>query len=268
VVDKGKASVLGVRVSMIDYEAAVASVIEAAKAKRAMALTALAVHGVMTGVLDSQQRYRLNHLDLVVPDGQPVRWALNALHGARLPDRVYGPNLMLRVCAEAADQHLPVFFYGSTTAVLDRLTRNVEARFPRLEIAGARSSAFRRLSPAEKNAIQAEIRASGAAIVLVGLGCPRQETWAYEYRDALSMPILAVGAAFDFHAGSLSQAPSVLQRLGLEWAFRLAHEPRRLWRRYLFLNPSFLGLLALQAAGVLQFDPTDDAAPLEELRYG
>jgi exopolysaccharide biosynthesis WecB/TagA/CpsF family protein len=268
VIDRGKGSVLGVRVSMIDYEAAVASVLEAAKAKRAMAVTALAVHGVMTGVLDRQQRYRLNHLDLVVPDGQPVRWALNALHCAGLSDRVYGPNLMLHVCAAAADQHLPIFLYGSTIQVLKRLTRNLQARFPRLEIAGARASAFRRLSPAEKKAIEAEIRASRTAIVFVGLGCPRQETWAYEFRDALSMPILATGAAFDFHAGSLSQAPPVLQRVGLEWAFRLAHEPRRLWRRYLFLNPSFLGLLALQAVGALRFDSADDAAPLEELRYG
>ncbi len=112
------------------------------------------------------------------------------------------------------------------------------------------------------------IRASGAALTFVGLGCPRQETWVYEYRDALSMPILAVGAAFDFHAGSLAQAPPRLQRLGLEWAFRLVQEPRRLWRRYLVLNPAFVGLLALQATGLYGIDAAESAVPLEELRHG
>jgi N-acetylglucosaminyldiphosphoundecaprenol N-acetyl-beta-D-mannosaminyltransferase len=267
-IDKGKASILGVCVNMIDYEAAVAAVIAAAGEKRPMAVTALAVHGVMTGVLNRQQRHRLNHLDLVLPDGQPVRWALNALHGAGLADRVYGPNFMLQVCAAAARARLPILLYGSTGPVLHRLTRNLQAKFPQLQIAGVRASAFRRLTRAEQDAVSDDIRASGAAIVFVGLGCPRQEAWAYEQSQALSMPILAVGAAFDFHAGSLSQAPHALQRLGLEWAFRLAHEPRRLWKRYLFLNPAFLGLLALQACGAVRFSVADAAAPLEEMRYG
>jgi exopolysaccharide biosynthesis WecB/TagA/CpsF family protein len=266
-INKGKGNVLGVGVSMIDYEAAVGAVVQAATTLRPLAITALAVHGVMSGVLDGQQRYRLNHLDMVVPDGQPVRWALNALHDAHLPDRVYGPNLMLRVCAAAADQNLPVYLYGSTTEVLERLGQSLTARYPQLTIAGSRPSAFRRLSSGETNAIVEEIKASGARIVFVGLGCPRQETWAFECRDALSMPILAVGAAFDFHAGSLSQAPELLQRLGLEWAFRLVHEPRRLWRRYVFLNPAFLGLLALQGLG-MHFDSAEALPALEEMRHG
>lgn len=267
-IDKGKGSVLGIGVNMMDYEAAVTSIVEAGAAGRAMTVTALAVHGVMTGILDARQRRRLNSLDLVLPDGEPVRWALNALHGAQLPDRVYRPSLMMHVCAAAADRGLSIFLYGSTPVVLDRLARNLQAMFPRLTIAGSRASMFRRLSAAEKDDIARSIRASGAAIVFVGLGCPRQETWAYESRDALSMPILAVGAAFDFHAGTLSQAPEILQRLGLEWAYRLAHEPRRLWRRYALLNPAFLGLLALQASGAVRFDAADSAAPLEEMRYG
>lgn len=265
--DKGKGSILGVNVNMIDYEAAVATVIAAATANRPLAITALAVHGIMTGVFDRQQRHRLNHLDMVVPDGQPVRWALDALHGARLKDRVYGPNLMLRVCAAAAEHSLPIYLYGSTTAVLDRLIVRLTSTYPELQVAGVRPSAFRRLSPVEKDATVQEIRRSGAAIVFVGLGCPRQETWAYECREALAMPILAVGAAFDFHAGSLSQAPPVLQRMGLEWAFRLMQEPRRLWRRYMFLNPAFLALLALQASG-MHFDSADALVPLEEMRHG
>lgn len=105
-------------------------------------------------------------------------------------------------------------------------------------------------------------------MVFVGLGCPRQETWVYECGEALSMPVLAVGAAFDFHAGSLPQAPPLLQRYGLEWAFRFAHEPRRLWTRYLLLNPAFLGLLALQASGARCFDSPEGTLPLEEMRIG
>jgi len=127
---------------------------------------------------------------------------------------------------------------------------------------------FRRLSVAEKRGIEGEIRNSGAAIVFVGLGCPRQETWAYESRDALSMPILAVGAAFEFHAGTLSQAPQVLQRLGLEWVFRLACEPRRLWRRYLLLNPHSWACSLLQASGAVRFHVGDDESSPEEMRYG
>jgi exopolysaccharide biosynthesis WecB/TagA/CpsF family protein len=267
-IDKGKGSVLGVRVSIVDYAAVIAAVVEAAGTGRALSVTALAVHGVMTGVLDERQRHRLNHLDLVVPDGQPVRWALNVLYGARLRDRVYGPTLMLRVCAAAASRHWPIFLYGSTAPVLARLTRELEARCPGLVIAGARPSAFRRLQPAEQHAMVTDIRESGAAIVFVGLGCPRQETFAYECRDGLSMPVIAVGAAFDFHAGSLSQAPALLQKYGLEWAFRLVQEPKRLWRRYMLLNPAFVALLILQASGAHHFDSGDSRIPVEEMRYG
>lgn len=267
-IDRGKKSVLGVRVDVVDYEAAVAKIIDAAEAGRPLGVSALAVHGVMTGVLDKVHRYRLNHLDLVVPDGQPVRWALNFVHGASLPDRVYGPRLMLDVCAKAAERELPVYLYGSRPEVLAALSDKLRTRFPDLQLIGAQPSRFRRTTAEEKAAIVEEIRASGAAVVFVGLGCPRQEVWAYEYRQALSMPILAVGAAFDFHAGLLPQAPSRMQRWGLEWLYRLAHEPGRLWKRYLLLNPLYVTLLALQATRLGRFDPEDAEAPGEEMRYG
>jgi exopolysaccharide biosynthesis WecB/TagA/CpsF family protein len=264
-IDAGRHPVLGVQVDAVDYEAAVARIVAAAEARRPCAVSALAVHGVMTGALDRVQARRLNGLDLVVPDGQPVRWALRWLHGRRLSDRVYGPELVLRVAAALAGRGLPVFLYGSTRGVLDDLARNLERRFPGLRIAGRRPSAFRRQMPAEREALLAEIEASGARAVLVGLGCPRQETWAYENRARLRMPILAVGAAFDFHAGRLPQAPRWLQRTGLEWVFRLAVEPRRLWRRYLLLNPLFLAGLCAQASGLARFEPPrpDGSEPLE-----
>ncbi len=267
-IDKGKKNILGVNINAVDYEAAAAKIIEAAKAKRGMSVTALAVHGVMTGVMDATQRYRLNTFDLIVPDGQPVRWALNALHKAALPDRVYGPTLTLKVCEAAAKEGLPIYLYGSRQEVIDKLKVNLTQKFPGLKIAGSQPSRFRQTTAEEKDQIAHEIRESGAAITMVGLGCPRQETWAYEYREALGMPILAVGAAFDFHAGTLAQAPSRMQNMGLEWLFRLIKEPRRLWRRYVILNPQYVTLLLLQATKLKRFDPADTTPPTAEMRYG
>jgi len=250
VIDKGKHSVLGVLVDAVDYEAAVRKVVEAAHARRPFGVSALAVHGVMTGVEDREHLWRLNNLELVVPDGQPVRWALNLLHKVGLPDRVYGPRLMLEICAAAEKEGLPIFLYGSRPQVLERLVANLKTRFPRLQIAGAMPSFFRRLTSQEREEVVRTIRQSGARITFVGLGCPRQEIFAYEMKGLLSMPVVAVGAAFDFHAGLLKEAPFWMQRLGLQWLHRLLQEPGRLWRRYLVLGPAFLGLLVLQWAGL------------------
>jgi exopolysaccharide biosynthesis WecB/TagA/CpsF family protein len=210
----------------------------------------------------------LNHLDLVVPDGQPVRWALNLLHRASLPDRVYGPALMLKVCEQAAKNGLPIFLYGSKHGVLEALEKNLKRKFPELMIAGVQPSKFRQVSPEEMKMIAGQIRESGAAITFVGLGCPRQEVWVYEYRKFLSMPMIAVGAAFDFHAGFLPQAPALLQRWGLEWFFRFIQEPQRLWKRYLFLNPKYLTLLFLQWIKLINFDLAKTIKPVDDLRYG
>lgn len=266
-IDRGKFSVLGVLVNAIDYEAAVERIVAAAAQHRPLAVSALAVHGVITGLSGAEQRWRLNHLDLVVPDGQPVRWALNALHRAGLRERVYGPELTLRVYAAAERHGLGVYLYGSSAPVLDKLQVRLRERFPGLRIAGAEPSRFRPLAPAERDALVGRIRASGAQIVCVGLGCPRQEVWAYEMRERLGVPILAVGAAFDFHAGTQPQAPRWMQRRGLEWLFRLVSEPRRLWRRYLLLNPVYLTQLAFQRLGLRRFD-TRGVEPAAELRYG
>lgn len=268
VTDRGRHDVLGVLVNAVDYDAATRLVLDAAREGRPFAATAAASHAVMTGVADPEHRHRLNALDLVVPDGQPVRWALNVLHGTRLAERVYGPELMLRCCAAAEREGLPIYLYGSTKETLERLEAGLRARFPALRIAGSSPSRFRRLSAAEKAEVVARIRASGARMLFVGLGCPRQEVWAYEYRPHLPLPVVAVGAAFDFHAGTQAQAPAFMQRNGMEWLFRLAHEPRRLWRRYLGLGPAYVCRVALQAAGVRRIDPASAPAPREELGFG
>ena len=267
-IDRGKKNILGVWVNALDYEAAVKTIITAAHERKRMAVSALAVHGVMTGVLDEIHRYRLNHLDLILPDGQPVRWALNLLYKAGLPDRVCGPTTMLLVCEQAAKEGLPIYLYGSKPSVLEDLSRNLCAHFPNLIIAGSQPSRFRQVSSEEKKEIVQEIRQSGAAITFVGLGCPRQEVWAYEYADELSMPLMAVGAAFDFHAGTLSKAPEFLSQIGLEWFYRLLQEPKRLWKRYIFLNPLYIWLCTLQALKLRDFERIEGTPPVQEMRYG
>jgi N-acetylglucosaminyldiphosphoundecaprenol N-acetyl-beta-D-mannosaminyltransferase len=265
--NRGKKSILGVLVDALDYEAATEFVLRAARERRGAAISALAVHGVMAGVLDREQKFRLNHFDLLAPDGQPVRWALNLLYRAGLSDRVYGPNLTLGVCERACQEKIPVYFYGSTPEILTSLREALAIRFPGIQMAGMEPSRFRRLTREEKRQLADRIAASGARILFVGLGCPRQEIFAFEFRNVLRLPILAVGAAFPFLAGKIAQAPPWMQRVGLEWLFRLACEPRRLWRRYVLLNPAYSLLLLAQALRILRFNE-EGTPPHREILFG
>lgn len=250
--NKGRHSVLGVGIDAVDYAEVEAEVLASARAHRWFGVAALPVHGVMSAVLDPAFAETLTATSMNVPDGQPVRWALRWLHHVALADRVYGPSLMLGVCGRAATEGLPIYLFGSTPAVLDRLRVTLADRFPSLIIAGSDSGPRGDDASEPREEDLAAIRSSGARIVFVALGCPKQERWMVATRDRLDMPVLAVGAAFDFHAGAVSQAPPVLQRLGLEWAFRLAMEPKRLWRRYVLLNPAYVALVGLQRAGLFK----------------
>jgi N-acetylglucosaminyldiphosphoundecaprenol N-acetyl-beta-D-mannosaminyltransferase len=267
-IDLGKRNLLGVAISAVDYEHAVAKIIEAAWNERRCITTALAVHGVVLGALDRAHRYRLNNFDLVTPDGQPVRWGLNLLYGTRLRDRVYGPTMTLKVCKEAAMQGIPVYFYGSSRRVLDQLCARLPQACPGLKIAGAHPSEFRVLTVEEQKLAADRISGSGAKIVFVGLGCPRQEIFAYEMSERLSMPMLAVGAAFDYHAGVLREPPALIQRSGLQWLYRLLQDPARLWRRYLFTNSQFIGLFLVQWLRLWRPELEDCDPPLAEVRFG
>lgn len=242
-----KRNVLGVLVDAVDYDVAAATVLAAARERQPFGLTALAVHGVMTGVTDPVYRAQLNTLDMVTADGQPVRWALNLLHGAGLQDWVSGPELVMQILPRMAQEGLPVYLYGSTPQTLRKLSESLSRLVPSLAIAGAEASKFRAAHPGELTEIAERITASGARLVLVGLGCPRQEVFVHAMRPLLRMPLMAVGAAFDFHAGQVRRAPAWMRRHGLSWLWRLALEPRRLWRRYLLLNPAYLAALAAQA---------------------
>lgn len=248
-IDHGKVDVIGVSVDAVDYDAAVERIIDAATGGTPYRVSALAVHGVMTGVDDPEHLARLNSFDLVTPDGQPVRWAMNWIHGTSLPDRVYGPDLTLAVCRAAVERDIGVYFHGSTADTLQHLEQRLPSLVPGIRIAGTSPSTFSTSTPDELDELAARIRSTGAAICFVGLGCPRQEVFVYENADRLAMPCLAVGAAFDFHAGLQKEPPAWVQRAGLQWFQRLLRSPRRLWRRYVILNPRFAWRVVRQRLG-------------------
>ena len=243
------AEVLGIPLAVSDYDH-VLDWMEATIAADARAyMTAAAVNLVMSAREDSETRAAVLGATLAVPDGQPLVWALHAL-GHRAATRVYGPDLMAAFCARAAAGRaaLPAYLYGGRSAqALTSLERRLRDRFPGLRIAGGQSPPFRALTAAEEERVVEEINSSGAAVVWVGTGQPKQERWMARMRARLSPPLLVgVGAAFDFHAGLVPQAPPWMQRAGLEWSYRLAREPRRLWRRYARYNPRFIAAFGAQ----------------------
>ena len=185
--------------------------------------------------------------DLVVPDGMPLVW-LQRLHGYSHASRVYGPSLMLHLCAAAEETGVPIALYGGRSENLPKLESVLRTRFPKLNIACAISPPFRELMPEEDKEILRRLRESGAQIFFVGIGSPKQEQWMAQHVQHLSGVMLGVGAAFDFFSGAVKQAPAMLQNLGLEWLFRLLVEPRRLWRRYLIHNPRFVWMLMTRSS--------------------
>jgi N-acetylglucosaminyldiphosphoundecaprenol N-acetyl-beta-D-mannosaminyltransferase len=210
-------------------------------------LTAAAVNLVMSARDDPATMRAVLDATVAVPDGQPLVWALKLL-GHSGATRVYGPDLMARYCAHAATAGTPIYLYGGRSEqALALLCERLRARFPGLRIVGGWSPPFRPLSAPERARVVSEIDASGARVVWVGTGQPKQELWMSEIRPLLSAPLLVgVGAAFDFHAGIVSQAPRWMQRNGLEWVYRLTREPKRLWRRYASQNPRFVVAFARQ----------------------
>jgi N-acetylglucosaminyldiphosphoundecaprenol N-acetyl-beta-D-mannosaminyltransferase len=194
----------------------------------------------------------MNEADLVTPDGMPLVWGLRLL-GCKGATRVYGPDLTPIVLARAAADGLPVGFYGGSPEVLEQFVHAMTARFPELKAAYAFSPPFRPLTPAEDQQVVQEINSSGARILFVAIGNPRQELWMAAHRGKVQGVMLGVGAAFDFLAGAKPQAPRWMMRIGTEWIFRLITEPRRLWKRYLKHNPRFVLLFLMQLLGWKQF---------------
>jgi N-acetylglucosaminyldiphosphoundecaprenol N-acetyl-beta-D-mannosaminyltransferase len=233
--------VLGVPLALTDYDETL-DWIDAKIAHRSRGyICVAAVHTVMLCQEDAVLREAVAAADFTVPDGQPLVWAMNML-GHDLPSRVYGPELMERACDRAKTTGVRMYLYGGRNqGALVQLALNLRQRFPGLQIVGGYSPPFRELDEEEEDAVVTEINRSRADIVWVGIGAPKQEKWMARMRDRLDAPVLiGVGAAFDFHAGLVAQAPPWMQRIGLEWLFRLGTEPRRLWRRYMRYNPLFV----------------------------
>jgi N-acetylglucosaminyldiphosphoundecaprenol N-acetyl-beta-D-mannosaminyltransferase len=242
-------SILGIPLAMTDYEATM-DWIDATIAHREKGyICVAATHTVMVCDEDPELREAVLNSSLTVPDGQPLVWAMNAM-GGDLEDRVYGPELMARYCERAAARGTRMYLYGGRNqGALVQLALNLRKRFPGVKIVGGYSPPFRDLSEEEEDAIVAEMNGSKADVIWVGVGAPKQEKWMAAMRDRLDAPVLVgVGAAFDFHAGLIPQAPEWMQSAGLEWLFRMAQEPRRLAPRYVRYNPRFITGFARQYA--------------------
>ncbi len=242
-------SLFGLQVSATHYHEAVDAIIAAAEKRLPAIASFVPVHGVVTAARNPAYRDAVNSFQIVAPDGQPVRWALNHFHAAELQDRVYGPEIMLRLCAAAADRGLKIYLYGSHAHVLANMQAKLLRLYPNLRIVGAEAPPFRPLTPDEDQAVAGRINASGAHLLFLGLGLPRQDEFAYRHRTDIQAVQLCVGAAFDFHAGTKKMAPAWMQKRGLEWLFRLATEPRRLGKRYLVTNSLFVYLVARKSIG-------------------
>jgi N-acetylglucosaminyldiphosphoundecaprenol N-acetyl-beta-D-mannosaminyltransferase len=233
--------VLGVPLALTDYEGTIDWMDATVATGQRGYICVAAVHTVMACQEDAELRAAVLGSDLTVPDGQPLVWAMNAL-GHDLSSRVYGPDLMARYCEHAALTGSRLFLYGGRNqGALVQLTLNLRTRYPGLNIVGGYAPPFRPLTGEEQDSVLDEINRSQADVVWVGIGVPKQEKWMAAMRSRLTAPVLVgVGAAFDFHAGLVPQAPSWMQSVGLEWAYRLLQEPGRLWRRYLRYNPRFV----------------------------
>jgi N-acetylglucosaminyldiphosphoundecaprenol N-acetyl-beta-D-mannosaminyltransferase len=238
------ARIVGLRVNAISIAEATELVCAWGGSHESRMVCCANVHVAVTARDRTDLRDAMEKADLVTPDGMPLVWMLRRL-GFPQQQRAYGPDLMLSVCERAEALNLGVAFFGSTREVLDSLIDSLKLRYPNLSIVSTISPPFRRLSADENVQVAKQINDAGASVIFVGLGAPRQELWMHEQKEAIAGVMIGVGAGFDFHAGTVRQAPRWLMRSGLEWLFRLIVEPRRLWRRYFTTIPRFI-LLALR----------------------
>jgi N-acetylglucosaminyldiphosphoundecaprenol N-acetyl-beta-D-mannosaminyltransferase len=249
-------TVVGMRVDATSYSDASARICAWAEASESRYVCVAAVNNVINGHDDPSFQAIMNAADLVTPDGKPLAWALRIL-GVPAATQVTGTHLTEAVCRRAARAGLPIGLYGGTPDVLVRLERILTSRFGGLRVVYREAPPFRPPTPEEDAATVSGIRASGARILFVGIGAPKQERWMASHRDELPCVMLGIGAAFDFLSGQTPRAPRWMRRLALEWLYRLLREPRRLWRRYLVGNPRFVALFTLQ---LVRGDPSRSTA--------
>jgi len=253
-----KVNVLGVGISVLNLKTALDAIADAVRQRRKGYLCITGVHGVMEAQSDKSFRRILNHAFLCTPDGMPMVW-IGRLRGHGEMRRVYGPDLMLEVCAWSETSGAKHFFYGGADGVADLLAKKLKEKFPKLDVVGTFTPPFRPLTTEEESSLQATIRAARPDILWVGLSTPKQEKFMAQYLPKLDVTLMVgVGAAFDFHSGRVKQAPRWMQRSGLEWWYRLCQEPRRLAKRYLKNNPLFALKILAQFAGLKKYSLDQD----------
>jgi N-acetylglucosaminyldiphosphoundecaprenol N-acetyl-beta-D-mannosaminyltransferase len=231
--------ILGSSIDALSWDDALDQINDWAQRRESRYVCACNVHSLVTASLDPAFREIITSADMAIPDGMPVAWSLRKL-GFPQQQRINGPDLMWRLCENAAASGQELFFYGSSSRTLTQLHGKLSALMPTLKIAGMNSPPYRPPTEAEDRAIIERINASRAAVVFISLGCPKQERWMAQHRGKIDAVMIGVGAAFEYHAGSLKRAPAWMQERGLEWLYRLMKEPTRLWHRYLITNTIFL----------------------------
>lgn len=248
-----RTNILGVGVSAINMDLALDTIRGWIERREQHYVTVTGVHGVMESQRDEKIRTIHNQAGMVTPDGMPLVW-LSRLMGQSHVRRVYGPDLMLAVCQDGLSRGYRHYLYGGAEGVPTLLANKLRERFPGIQIVGEFSPPFRALSPEEDEQIVRDINAANPDIVWVGLSTPKQERWMAAHAGRVLAPVMVgVGAAFDFHSGLKKQAPRWVQGSGMEWLFRLVTEPRRLAKRYLINNPTFMALVAQQLLGLRKY---------------
>ncbi len=253
----GRVRVLDLFVNVCDYEAAIKEIYALTQTKESSYVCLSNVHMAMEAYKNETFADVVNNADLVLADGKPIVWMQRFL-GRKDAEQIRGNTLMVKILKFAEENSLKIGFYGGREDVIEEIQKRCRTDFPDLEVVYAHSPPFRHL-PEEDKVMTAEINKLQVSILFVALGCPKQEKWMAEHKDKINAVMLGVGAAFDFYAGNISEAPDWVRKIGLEWLFRLIQEPRRLWRRYILLNPHFTWLAILQLLGVRKFDQTTNA---------
>lgn len=241
-------SVIGAPIDSLNWSRALTRLADWAASRESRYVCICNAHSVVTARQNQTFAKVIHEADMATPDGAPVAWLMRRL-GVTSQERINGPDLMWRYCAEAAQRDESIYLYGGMPQTLETLQSKLVEEFPGLTIAGAYSPPYRQLTAKEDAAVVQAINSSGAGTVWVSLGCPKQEEWMAEHRGRINAVMIGVGAAFDYHAGTIQRAPLWMQRNGLEWLHRLCSEPRRLWRRYLVTNSLFIFYAARQLSG-------------------
>lgn len=251
-INRSGASVLGSHIDALEWHEAISTICHWANMRESKYVAICNVHSVVTALQEPQHKQVINSADMATSDGMPITWMLRKL-GFPRQQRINGPDLMWKYCEKVEKSGQKVFFYGSTDENLALLKARLLAEFPALQIAGMYSPPFRELTEAEDAEVVKRLNDSGAGVVFVGLGCPRQELWMQQHRGKIDAVMIGVGAAFNYHAGTIQRAPLWMQNAGLEWLHRLAADPKRLWKRYLVTNTLFIFAATAQLLGIKKF---------------